>query len=152
MFGSDWVEQGFDAALERKKQEQPSREKIFDGEKEARLIATSCSEPPQGRAAWTLELLADRMVELKIVDAVSPTTVGRTLKKNELQPHRRKCWVIPPQQNGEFVARMEDVLDIYRWEYDETCPITFGTRFDLVFRWCGHAANCSARSAGLAVR
>ena len=75
------VEQGFDAALERKKQERPSRERIFDGEKEARLIATSCSEPPSGRAAWTLELLADRMVALKIVDAVSATTVGRTLKK-----------------------------------------------------------------------
>lgn len=75
------VEQGLEAALERKKQEQPSRERIFDGQNEARLIATSCSEPPAGRAAWTLELLADRMVELEIVETVSPTTVGRTLKK-----------------------------------------------------------------------
>ena len=76
-----FVEQGFEAALERKKQERPSREKIFDGESEARLIATSCSQPPEGRAAWTLELLADRMVELEIVETVSATTVGRTLKK-----------------------------------------------------------------------
>ena len=75
------VEQGFEAALERSKQEQPSREKIFDGKQEARLIATSCSTPPQGRAAWTLALLANRMVELKIVEMVSPSTVGRTLKK-----------------------------------------------------------------------
>lgn len=75
------VEKGLEAALERKKQEQPSRERIFDGQKEARLIATSCSEPPEGRAAWTLELLADRMVELEIVESVSATTVGRTLKK-----------------------------------------------------------------------
>ena len=75
------IEQGFEAALGRKKQEQPSREKIFDGKKEARLIATSCSEPPQGRAAWTLELLSHRMVELKIVETVSASTVGRTLKK-----------------------------------------------------------------------
>ena len=75
------VEQGLDAALERKKQERPSREPIFDGEKEARLIATSCSEPPEGCAAWTLELLSDRMIELEIVETVSPTTVGRTLKK-----------------------------------------------------------------------
>lgn len=75
------VEHGLEAALERKKQERPSREPIFDGEKEARLIATSCSQPPEGRAAWTLELLADRMIELKIVETVSPTTVGRTLKK-----------------------------------------------------------------------
>lgn len=76
-----FVEQGFEAALERKKQARPSRERVFDGESEARLIATSCSEPPEGRAAWTLELLADRMVELEIVPAVSATTVGRTLKK-----------------------------------------------------------------------
>jgi transposase len=75
------VEQGFEAALERKKQAQPSREKIFDGKKEARLIATSCSEPPEGRAAWTLELLSDRMIELKVVETVSASTVGRTLKK-----------------------------------------------------------------------
>jgi hypothetical protein len=75
------VEQGFEAALNRRKQEQPSREKIFDGKKEARLIATSCSKPPKGRAAWTLELLSNRMVELKIVETVSASTVGRTLKK-----------------------------------------------------------------------
>ena len=44
-------------------------------------------------------------------------------EKNELQPHRRKCWVIPPEQNGEFVARMEDVLDIYSWQYDGKYPV-----------------------------
>ena len=75
------MEQGLDVALERKKQQMPSRETIFDGESEARLIAVSCSEPPVGSARWTLELLADRVVELKIVEAVSSTTVGRTLKK-----------------------------------------------------------------------
>ena len=80
------VEGGLEAALERKKQERPSRQPIFDGEKEARLIATSCSQAPEGRAAWTLELLADRMVELKIVESVSPATVGRTLKKTNSNP------------------------------------------------------------------
>lgn len=76
-----FVEQGIEAALERKKQERPSRERIFDGEKEARLIAVSCSEPPAGRAAWTMQLLADRVVELEIVEKVSAKTVERTLKK-----------------------------------------------------------------------
>lgn len=76
-----FVEQGLEAALERKKQERPSRARIFDGEKEARLIAVSCSEPPEGRAGWTMELLADEIVKLEIVDDVSPTTVWRTLKK-----------------------------------------------------------------------
>ena len=75
------VEQGLDAALERKPQDSPSRERIFDGKAEAQLIATACSEPPKGRAKWTLQLLADRMVELKVVESVSRKTVERTLKK-----------------------------------------------------------------------
>jgi hypothetical protein len=75
------VEEGLDAALDRKKPVSPSIEKIFDGEKEARLIAIACGPKPQGRARWTLELLADRVVALKIVDRCSPQTIMRTLKK-----------------------------------------------------------------------
>lgn len=75
------VEQGLAAALGRKKQERPSRQPVFDGAKEAHLIATACSAPPAGQARWTLHLLADRMVELRIVDRVSRETVRRTLKK-----------------------------------------------------------------------
>lgn len=75
------VEHGLNAALERKPQDHPSRERVFDGKAEAQLIATACSEPPEGRAKWTLQLLADRMVELKVVDNVSAKTVERTLKK-----------------------------------------------------------------------
>src|SRR5438132_302925 len=58
-----FVEQGLDAALGRKKQDRPSRERKLDGKAEARLIALACSEPPGGRARWTLRLLADRLVE-----------------------------------------------------------------------------------------
>lgn len=76
-----FVEQGLDAALNRKKQEMPSREKILDGEKEARLIAMSCSKPPKGRGRWSLHLLADKMVELEIVKNISYETVRQTLKK-----------------------------------------------------------------------
>ena len=76
-----WVEQGFEAALKRQKQECPSRAKIFDGEKETRLIAVSRGKPPAGRAKWTMRLLADELVELEIVDSVSAATVQRTLKK-----------------------------------------------------------------------
>ena len=75
------VEEGLDAALERKKQVRPSVEKMFDGEKEAKLIAIACGPKPAGRARWTLELLADRVVTLKIVDRCSPQTVMRTLQK-----------------------------------------------------------------------
>jgi len=76
-----FVEQGLDAALGRKKQDRPSRPRTLDGKAEARLIALACSEPPAGRARWTLRLLADKLVELEIVETVSTETVRRTLKK-----------------------------------------------------------------------
>jgi transposase len=76
-----FVEEGLEAALVRKKQDRPSRERKLDGRAEARLIALACSEPPDGRAAWTLQLLADKLVELKVVDSVCDETVRRVLKK-----------------------------------------------------------------------
>ena len=79
-----FVEQGFEAALERKKQQAPSRKRIIDGEKEAKLISIACSKPPQGSAKWTMEMLADKLVALKVVDSVSGQTVWRTLKKTNL--------------------------------------------------------------------
>jgi transposase len=75
------VEEGLDAALERKKQVRPSIEKMFDGEKEAQLIALACGPKPEGRARWTLELLAERVVALQIVEHCSPQTVMRVFKK-----------------------------------------------------------------------
>lgn len=75
------VEHGLEAALNRKKQEQPSRRRTLDGKAEARLIALRCGEPPEGRMRWTLQLLADKLVELNVVDSVSYETVRRTLKK-----------------------------------------------------------------------
>ena len=76
-----FVEQGLEAALNRKKREKPPREKLLDGEKEARLIALSCGEPPTGCAHWTLRLLAGKLVELEIVENISHETVRQTLKK-----------------------------------------------------------------------
>jgi transposase len=81
-----FVEQGLEAALERKKQKSPSRERILDGEKEARLIALACSAPPKGRSKWTLQLLADKLVALKVVESISDQTVRRTLKKTSSSP------------------------------------------------------------------
>lgn len=75
------VEQGQEAALNRKRQERPSRGPKLDGKAEARLIALRCGEPPEGRMRWTLHLLADKLVELRVVDNVSYETVRRTLKK-----------------------------------------------------------------------
>ncbi len=75
------VEEGFEAVLSRKQRATPAIARIFDGEKEAKLIAIACGPKPQGRARWTLELLADRVVTLKIVDRCSRQTIMRTLKK-----------------------------------------------------------------------
>jgi len=75
------VEEGLAAVLGRRKRQVPPVAPIFDGEKEARLIKLACSQPPAGRSRWTLQLLADKLVELKIVDAVSDDTVRLALKK-----------------------------------------------------------------------
>jgi transposase len=76
-----FVEVGLEAALTRKPQDRPSRPRTLDGRAEARLIAVACSAAPNGRREWTMQLLADRLVELEVVDAVSDETVRRCLKK-----------------------------------------------------------------------
>jgi len=84
-------EQGLTAALRRKKQDHPSRLPKFDGAAEARLIALSCRQPPEGYSRWTLKLLADKAVELEIVDSVVPETVRQTLKKTNLNHTSGRC-------------------------------------------------------------
>ncbi len=77
-----FVEQGLRAALERNKRNNYARK--LDGDAEAHLIAIACSDPPTGRSEWSLRLLADRLVELSVVDSISYMTVSRTLKKTNL--------------------------------------------------------------------
>ena len=79
-----FVEEGLFAAIERKKREKPPREIQFGGEFEAKLLALACSEAPEGRERWTIRLLAEKLIELKIVPSVSPMTVCNTLKKMNL--------------------------------------------------------------------
>jgi transposase len=79
-----FVEEGLDEALQRKKRQNYTRK--LDGDAEAHLIAIACSQPPKGRNRWTLRLLADRVVELSVVDSVSHMTISRTLKKTNLSP------------------------------------------------------------------
>jgi len=80
------VEEGVAAVLTRKTHTRPSVPRIFDGEKEAKLIALSCSAPPEGYARWSLRLLERKVVELAIVDAASDSTIGRVLKKHSPAP------------------------------------------------------------------
>lgn len=78
-----FVEEGLEPALNAKRPRQ-TRPPAFDGESEARLIALACSSPPQGRTRWTLQLLADRLVELEVFESISTEAVRQTLKKTPL--------------------------------------------------------------------
>ncbi|MEM9410246.1 MAG: IS630 family transposase [Planctomycetota bacterium] len=117
-----FVEEGLDSAVFRKNTGKRIYRKL-DGKAEATLIATACSEAPEGRSRWTLRLLADRLIALEVVDSVSHECVRATLKKNELKPHLKEQWVIPPEKNAEFVAAMEDVLEVYQRPYDPKRPV-----------------------------
>ena len=105
------VEEGVEAALGRREQLN-RRQKKLDGQGEARLIALACAEPPLGRVSWTLKLLADRLVECKIVESISPETVRQTLKK---RTHALAERMLVPRQRR--VLAMEDVL-VYHRPYD----------------------------------
>src|ERR671929_567871 len=110
--------------LERALSEQPrpgARRKL-SGREEALLVATACSSPPEGRARWTLELLAGEMVRLTRHECLSRETVRRRLAENALQPWWRKMWCVP-RIDGEYVARMEDVLDLYAEPPDPKRPV-----------------------------
>jgi Homeodomain-like domain len=76
-----FVAEGLEATLARKKRQTPPIEPIFDGEAQAQLIALACSEPPEGYAHWTIRLLAEKVIERKIVGKAHFNTVGRALKK-----------------------------------------------------------------------
>lgn len=78
-----FVEQGWEAGLERKKREIAPRKRKLDGSGEAQLLAIACQEPPEGRSGWTLQLLCDKLVELQVVDSICPATVHKTLKKTK---------------------------------------------------------------------
>lgn len=79
-----FVMDGLEAVFARKQRPHPAIQRIFDGEAEAKLIALACSQPPEGHARWTIRLLADKVVEMNIVEAVHFNTVGRALKKTNL--------------------------------------------------------------------
>jgi transposase len=100
----------------------PGAARKLSGPEEALLVATACSSPPEGRARWTLELLAGEMVRLTEHQRLSRETVRRRLAENALKPWRQKRWCVP-RVDGEYVARMEDVLDLYAEPPDPKRPV-----------------------------
>jgi putative transposase len=88
-----FVEEGLEAALSERPR--PGGQRKLDGRQEAFLIALACSAPPEGRACWTMQLLADKLVEVQVVEAISDETVRRTLKKTPSSRGRRRAGVFP---------------------------------------------------------
>lgn len=97
-------------------------ERKLTGKEGALLVATGCASPPAGRARWTLTLLADEVVRLTEHDSLSRETVRRRLADNALKPWRRDMWCIP-KVDAEYIARMEDVLDLYAEAADPLRPV-----------------------------
>ena len=115
-----FVECGLETALSE--EPRPGAERKLTGKEEALLIATACTKPPLGRSRWTLELLADEMVKLTEHEELSRETVRRRLVENDLKPWRKDMWCIP-KVDAEYVARMEDVLDLYSEEPNPERPV-----------------------------
>src|SRR3954466_12044350 len=90
----------------RRDRVRPGGKRKLTGQEQALLVATACSSPPEGRARWTIELLAGEMVRLTDHESISGETVRRRLAENELKPWREKMWCVP-KINGAYVARME---------------------------------------------
>jgi transposase len=115
-----FVRGNLEAALNE--EPRPGARRKLSGKEEALLVATACSKPPAGRARWTLELLAGELVRLTTHESLSRETVRRRLADNDLKPWRKDMWCIP-QVDAEYVARMEDVLDLYAEEPDPQRPV-----------------------------
>ena len=115
-----FVEEGLEQALSE--EPRPGAERKLSTTEEAMLVATACTKAPAGRARWTLELLADEMVRLTNHESLSSETVRRRLAENALKPWQKKMWCIP-KVDAEFVARMEDVLELYAEAPDEKRPV-----------------------------
>ncbi len=115
-----FVEGNLEAALSE--EPRPGAARKLSGKQEALLVATACAAPPEGRARWTLELLAGQMVKLTEHNDLSRETVRRRLAENDLKPWRKDMWCIA-QVDGTYVARMEDVLDLYAEAPDPKRPV-----------------------------
>ena len=115
-----FVEGNLEKALHE--EPRPGAARKLTAQEEALLVATACSRPPEGRARWTIELLAGEMVRLTAHESLSRETVRRRLAENELKPWREKMWCVP-KIDGEYVARMEDVLDLYAEPPDPARPV-----------------------------
>ena len=115
-----FVEINLEAALSE--EPRPGAARKLSAKQEVQLVALACSDPPQGCARWTLKLLANALVEVIDHPSVSRETIRRRLDDNDLKPWQQKMWCIA-KIDGEYIARMEDLLDLYAEPHDPKRPV-----------------------------
>jgi hypothetical protein len=118
-----YATEGLEAALIRKTRiDTPTLSKIT-GDFEAQVIATALGPAPKGKARWTLRLLAEHCMENKYIVTISHEAIRDMLNTNQVKPHLSKYWCIPKANDASFVAHMEDILGIYKREYNPELPV-----------------------------
>ena len=115
-----FVEISLEAALSE--EPRPGAARKLSGKEEVQLVALACSDAPEGCARWTLKLLADALVELIEHQSISRETIRRRLDDNDLKPWQKKMWCIA-KIDGDYIARMEDLLDLYAEPHDPKRPV-----------------------------
>jgi transposase len=116
----DFVEYGLSTALEE--DARPGQPRKLDANQNALLISIACTEPPQGRCRWTLNLLGDQLVALTDLESISIETIRQRLKENDLKPWQKKMWCIG-KLDAAYIARMEHILDLYAEPADPKRPL-----------------------------
>lgn len=94
----------------------------FDDRVKSHVVATVCSDPPEGFDRWTLELLRERIVARKVVPSISTETIRLILLEHDLKPWQQQSWCVP-RLDEEFIARMEDILEVYERPLDPQRPV-----------------------------
>ena len=114
---------GLEAALSRKTRISPPHISKITGDFEAQVIAAALGPAPKGRARWTLRLLAEYSTEKDYIVSISHTAIGDMLNTNQVKPHLSQYWCTPKEHDANYVLNMEDVLGIYKREYNPNIPV-----------------------------
>ncbi len=118
-----YVRDGLTAALMRKTRLSPPHISKITGDFEAQAIAAALGPAPDGRARWTLRLLAEYCTEKEYIVSISHTAIGNMLNSNQVKPHLSQYWCTPKERDADFVMHMEDVLGLYKREYNSRIPV-----------------------------
>jgi len=117
---SKYMEHGLERAL--RDDPRPGRPEEFDTRLKSYLVATVCSDPPDGFDRWTLELLKERLEQKEVVNSISLESIRLILKEQDLKPWQQKMWCVP-KLDEEYIKRMEEVLDVYEMPYNPEVPV-----------------------------